>query len=84
MVEISPPNTPVTFSAVITSEWVGALFPHTRLEVGGNRMDQKTIMQGGREAVSLGRAATGCGADLIVVDDLMMILRSRFRRSSNP
>jgi len=45
------------------------------LEVGGNRMDEKsTTMQGGRKAVSLGRAATGCGADLIVVDDLMMIL----------
>jgi len=45
------------------------------LEVGGNRMDEKiTTMQGGRKAVFLGRAATGCGADLIVVDDLMMIL----------
>ena len=33
--------------------------------------EQITTLQGGRKAVSLGGAATGFGADLIVVDDLM-------------
>lgn len=60
------------FRAVLTSNWYGELFPGTRLEVGGNRVDEQiTQAQGGRKAVSLGGAVTGFGADLIIVDDLM-------------
>ncbi|CAM5212711.1 hypothetical protein BTHI11S_03421 [Bosea thiooxidans] len=60
------------FRSVIASSWYASLFPHTRLEVGGNRLDEQiTQAQGGRKAVSLGGAVTGFGADLIIVDDLM-------------
>ncbi|UZF94882.1 phage terminase large subunit [Bosea sp. NBC_00550] len=60
------------FRTVITSAWYSALFPRTRLEIGGSRVDEQiTTAQGGRKAVSLGGAVTGFGADLIIVDDLM-------------
>jgi len=60
------------FRTVLTSDWYGGLFPGTQLELGGNRVDEQiTTAQGGRKAVSLGGAATGFGADLIIVDDLM-------------
>ena len=66
---------PVTFSAVITAEWVGALFPTPGWRWAAIAWTRRSLpCSGGRKAVSLGRAATGCGADLIVVDDLMMIL----------
>ncbi|WP_336490496.1 phage terminase large subunit [Methylobacterium nigriterrae] len=60
------------FRAVLSEEWYKALFPSTRLAVGGNREDEQlTTARGGRKAISLGGAATGFGADLIIVDDLM-------------
>lgn len=60
------------FRTVLTDPWYGRLFPQTRLEAGGNRVDEQiTTQQGGRKAVSLAGAATGFGADLIIVDDLM-------------
>ncbi|WP_457939294.1 phage terminase large subunit [Mesorhizobium sp. 10J20-29] len=60
------------FREVLTSDWYKALFPSTRLAIGGNRMEEQiTTRQGGRKAISLGGAATGFGADLIIVDDLM-------------
>ncbi len=60
------------FRTVLSHSWYQALFPRTRLEIGGNRVDEQiTTHQGGRKAVSLGGAATGFGADLIIVDDLM-------------
>lgn len=60
------------FRTVLTSPWYAGLFPRTRLEAGGGRVDEQiTTAQGGRKAVSLGGAVTGFGADLIIVDDLM-------------
>lgn len=60
------------FRAVLSEHWYKALFPGTRLAVGGNREDEQlTTARGGRKAISLGGAATGFGADLIIVDDLM-------------
>lgn len=60
------------FRKTVTSDWYRRVFPHTQLEIGGNRADeQTTTRQGGRKAVSLGGAVTGFGADLIIVDDLM-------------
>jgi predicted phage terminase large subunit-like protein len=58
------------FRTVITSAWYSALFPRTRLEIGGGRVDEQiTQAQGGRKAVSLGGAVTGFGADLIKAAD---------------
>ncbi|GJD63987.1 phage terminase large subunit [Methylobacterium frigidaeris] len=60
------------FRAVLAQPWYQALFPRTRLAPGGNREDEQlTTARGGRKAISLGGAATGFGADLIIVDDLM-------------
>jgi hypothetical protein len=60
------------FRAVLSHAWYQGLFPRTRLEPGGNRVDEQiTTGQGGRKAISLGGAAMGFGADLIIVDDLM-------------
>lgn len=60
------------FRAVLASDWYRALFPRTRLISGGNREDEQTTSaHGTRKSVSLGGAATGFGADLIIVDDLM-------------
>ena len=60
------------FRTVLTDPWYARLFARTQLEAGGNRVDEQiTTLHGGRKAVSLGGAATGFGADLIVVDDLM-------------
>lgn len=60
------------FRTLVTQDWYRALFPRMRLSVGGNREDEQiTTSGGGRKAISLGGAATGFGADLIIVDDLM-------------
>jgi len=60
------------FRTLLTSDWYSGLFPGAQLEPGGNRVDEQiTTAQGGRKAVSLGGAATGFGADLIIIDDLM-------------
>lgn len=60
------------FRTLVTQDWYRALFPRMRLAVGGNREDEQiTTSGGGRKAISLGGAATGFGADLIIVDDLM-------------
>jgi hypothetical protein len=55
MVEISPPSIARDIRDVITSEWVGALFPHNRLEVGGNRRDEQITLC--RAAAKLCRSA---------------------------
>lgn len=60
------------FRTVLSSDWYKSLYPKTRLQVGGNRLEEQiTTAHGGRRAVSLGGAVTGFGADLIIVDDLM-------------
>lgn len=60
------------FQTVLTSGWYSGMFPGTLLDPGGNRVDEQIASaQGERKAVSLGGAATGFGADLIMVDDLM-------------
>jgi predicted phage terminase large subunit-like protein len=60
------------FRTVLGDPWFAQLFPGTLLDAGGNRIDEQiTTAQGGRKAISLGGAATGFGADLIIVDDLM-------------
>jgi predicted phage terminase large subunit-like protein len=58
------------FRDVLNSDWYRALFPTTRIKVGGNRLDEQlTTRNGSRKAVSLGSAVTGFGADLIILDD---------------
>ncbi|MGE7157490.1 phage terminase large subunit [Methylorubrum rhodesianum] len=60
------------FRLLVRQDWYRALFPRTRLAVGGNREDEQiTTAKGGRKALSLGGAGTGFGADLIIIDDLM-------------
>lgn len=60
------------FRTLLQQDWYQSLFPRTRLAPGGNREEEQvTSAGGGRKAVSLGGAATGFGADLIIVDDLM-------------
>lgn len=58
---------------VIDSDWYQRLFPATRIKDGGNRQLETVTTAGGvRKSVSLGGSVTGHGADLIIVDDLMM------------
>jgi predicted phage terminase large subunit-like protein len=60
------------FRTVLSSGWYKGLYPKTRLQVGGSRLEEQiTTAHGGRRAVSLGGAVTGFGADIIIVDDLM-------------
>jgi predicted phage terminase large subunit-like protein len=63
------------FRTLVSSDWYKGNCPKTRLQVGGNRLEEQiTTANGGRKAVSLGGAVTGFGADLIIVDDLMKAL----------
>lgn len=58
---------------IMDSEWYRRLCPATRIKDGGNRqLATITTAGGSREAVSLRGSVTGHGADLIIVDDLMM------------
>lgn len=60
------------FRTLIETPWFEFGFPALRLADGGNRADEQiTTAGGGRKAISLGGAATGFGADLIIIDDLM-------------
>ena len=60
------------FRDLVMSRFYRRLFPAMRLDPKATRWnDQRTTAGGGRRAVSLGGAATGLGADLIVIDDLM-------------
>ena len=60
------------FRTLIESDWFRALFPHTRINARANRSNEvKTTMGGGRLMVSRGGAATGFGADILIVDDLL-------------
>jgi hypothetical protein len=74
MVEISPPSTPVTFAPDhLRVGWR----PVPPYPVGGGRQSHGRAdhhFAGRPQSWSLGGAATGFGADLIVVNDLMMIL----------
>lgn len=58
------------FASVMNSKWYKALFPRTRIE-RSNQSELKTSAGGSRRCVSSGGAATGFGADLIIIDDLM-------------
>ena len=59
------------FRAVIESEWYRAAFPEAGTPV--RNADGEVVLRagGGRKAVSLGGSATGFGADVIIIDDLM-------------
>nr|WP_087575755.1 phage terminase large subunit [Sphingomonas sp. CDS-1] len=58
---------------IMESAWYRQLFPATRIKDGGNRQLETVTTAGGvRKSVSLGGSVTGHGADLIIVDDLMM------------
>lgn len=60
------------FRQVITADWYQRLFPQTRLADDGNRAEEQITTAGGRRhAVSVGGAATGFGADVLIIDDLM-------------
>lgn len=62
------------FRTVVMSPWFGSVFPATQLVAGGNRIDEQiTTANGGRKAISVGGAATGFGADIIVADDMMKV-----------
>jgi predicted phage terminase large subunit-like protein len=67
------------FRTVISSDWYGRLFTGMRLARGGDRIDEQTTTEGGsRKAISLAGAATGFGADLIIIDDLMKAADATF------
>jgi predicted phage terminase large subunit-like protein len=58
------------FASVMRSRWYQSLFPKTKIW-NSNQSELKTTRGGSRRSVSSGGAATGFGADLIVVDDLL-------------
>lgn len=58
------------FRDLITSDWYKGLFPHLNISI--NKAGHiKTDAGGGRYAVSVGGAATGFGADFIIIDDII-------------
>jgi predicted phage terminase large subunit-like protein len=60
------------FKSVITSDWYRTMFPRMAIKIGGNRTDELvTTANGVRKAISRDGAATGFGADWIIVDDVM-------------
>ena len=60
------------FRKVVAAPWYQLGFPTMRLAEGGNQADEQTTTRGGvRKAISHGGAATGFGADIIIIDDLM-------------
>ena len=60
------------FRAILESDWYQTLFPRTRIAERGARIDEvRTTRRGFRKAVSLGGAATGFGADVLIIDDLL-------------
>lgn len=61
----------VMFRRLVRSPFYRSLFPQMRIDPKHDRIDHmKTTRGGGRQAVSLGGAVTGFGADVIVIDDL--------------
>ena len=56
--------------AVMESPFYRQLFPHTELRTA-RELELVTTANGGRKAVSLGGSATGFGADILIIDDLM-------------
>lgn len=58
------------FAQVMNSAWYQSLFPSTRIKTS-NSAQLETTRGGSRRCVSTAGAATGFGADLIIVDDLM-------------
>jgi len=62
----------IDFRKVMESETYKRLFPATRINPRANRTgDLETTKGGIRNAVSIGGAITGQGADVIIIDDLM-------------
>jgi len=60
------------FRLVLQAPWYKKLFKRVRIDSRHNRSDEiMTTHRGGRKAVSLGGPATGFGADILIVDDLM-------------
>jgi predicted phage terminase large subunit-like protein len=60
------------FQKVMQSAFYRRLFPATRINPRANRIgEMETTMGGIRNAVSLGGAVTGQGADMIIIDDVM-------------
>lgn len=60
------------FRRLLESAWYRDLSPNTRIDPRTNRSGEiRTTCAGGRWMVSRGGAATGFGADILIVDDLM-------------
>ncbi|MEO0750457.1 MAG: hypothetical protein AAFY25_01510 [Pseudomonadota bacterium] len=58
---------------VMNTDWYRETFPGTSLAAKGNSATEiKITAGGGRKAVSIGSAVTGHGADVIIIDDLLM------------
>lgn len=58
------------FRTLVESEWFHQMFPLFELSTS-RPMDLKTSKGGFRKAISVGGAATGLGADLIIIDDII-------------
>ncbi|ATE66199.1 phage terminase large subunit [Rhizorhabdus dicambivorans] len=69
-IELSGPQV-ANAKAIIASDRFRRIFPRTRIKRGMNRADVFGTTAGGEfRAVSQGGAATGFGADILIVDDL--------------
>lgn len=61
-----------TFKKLIESAWYKALFPKMRIDPKKSRAaDMQSTKGGRRKAISRGGTATGFGADIIVIDDII-------------
>lgn len=61
-----------TFKKLVESTWYKKLFPKMRIDPRNSRAsDIQTTKSGRRKAISRGGTATGFGADIIVVDDII-------------
>lgn len=60
------------FRRVINSEWYQELFPGIAIARGQDRVTEMRLTRGGgRKGVSIEGSATGYGADLVIIDDLV-------------
>jgi len=60
------------FKKLVESEWYKRIFPKMRINHKKSRaMDIQTTMGGRRKAISSGGEATGFGADIIIIDDII-------------
>ncbi len=61
-----------TYKKLVETDWYKCLFPGMRIDPKRQRaLDLHTTKGGRRKAISRGGAATGFGADIIVIDDII-------------